>query len=808
MSSLGQRLQNVTNDKVAEPQTPESYESTIRQLKLLSKSQTALLKAYLYGKLMEGEQLVSKTIDILSTNNAKDQRLKDIEVALKNLKLKDIEVDVRSTQVFMHDELSELRAAIDKGPSNASSAPLKSSAPGANSSSTRSDLEKIKSLETETSNLKALLKEAQAELTSLSKANKNAPSAVINNSGDSIASSAQITALEKEIKALKDELQKAKDDCDEKDRTIKMQTRKIEQLSSTVQGDDSKTKTLQADLDQSNKEIAELEAKIVKNQREADNKLKDATKEQEKKLAEREKELKKQQEDRVAEVESRLETEKEEMMEAMAQEIEEIEASKAQEHDELTAAKDSLEKQLAAQKKATRGMTGTIKKLATAARTLAREHAAHKQQTSKQLSEMSKSIKAQCGRDLFDRIKRVNEEIALTTQKYHREMVERKKLHNTIQELKGNIRVFMRCRPPTSKEIEQFGNDAQCVAFGGAGEVKVFNEKNREKLWEFDEAFDTNTTQRQVYDDVSGLVTSVMDGYNVCIFAYGQTGSGKTHTMMGPPSDRGVNMRALEELFAKAHDRAGEWVDTITVSLLEVYNEEIHDLLVERGSSEEKLEVKMGEHGNYVPGLTSRRVNGMQEVLNLIAMADKHRTSATTNMNEHSSRSHMIVTATVISEYLPTNVVTRGKLNLVDLAGSERINKSGATGQALKEAQNINKSLSALGDVIQARAMKQAHVPFRNSTLTFLLQDSISQDSKTLMIVCISPVLYNSEETFCSLNFASRVRSVELGKVSKNTVQGPGSGNNTPQSRMSSNSPGPHRQSIAGVGGKSLPPRR
>jgi kinesin family protein C2/C3 len=116
----------------------------------------------------------------------------------------------------------------------------------------------------------------------------------------------------------------------------------------------------------------------------------------------------------------------------------------------------------------------------------------------------------------------------------------------------------------------------------------------------------------------------------------------------------------------------------------------------------------------------------------------------------------MILTATVVSQFLPTGAVTRGKLNLVDLAGSERITKSGATGQALKEAQNINKSLSALGDVIAARAAKQAHVPFRNSTLTYLLQDSISQDSKTLMIVCISPVLYNSEETFCSLNFASR----------------------------------------------------
>ena len=152
---------------------------------------------------------------------------------------------------------------------------------------------------------------------------------------------------------------------------------------------------------------------------------------------------------------------------------------------------------------------------------------------------------------------------------------------------------------------------------------------------------------------------------------------------------------------------------------------------------------------------------------------------ACTNMNEHSSRSHMMLTVYLQSENRVTGAVTHGKLNLVDLAGSERINKSGATGTALKEAQNINKSLSALGDVIQARGAKQSHVPYRNSTLTFLLQDSLSHDSKTLMFVCISPVVYNAEESFCSLNFASRVRAVELGKASKHVAQGGGSGSSS-----------------------------
>lgn len=340
-------------------------------------------------------------------------------------------------------------------------------------------------------------------------------------------------------------------------------------------------------------------------------------------------------------------------------------------------------------------------------------------------------------------------------QRYRREMSERKRLHNLVQELKGNIRVFMRCRPPTQKEIDQFGHDGLCVSFPNPGEVKVVNEKSREKVWEFDEVFDTNTTQSQVYEEVSALVTSVLDGYNVCIFAYGQTGSGKTFTMSGPPDNRGVNTRALEELFHRVRERSAEYNDSITVSLLEVYNEEIRDLLTDRGEGE-KLEVKIGEFGNYVPGLTQVPVDSIDAVFQLINQADRNRSSGTTNMNEHSSRSHMMLTVTMISVFRSSGLTTRGKLNLVDLAGSERINKSGAQGQALKEAQNINKSLSALGDVIAARAAKNSHIPFRNSTLTYLLQDSLSQDSKTLMIVCVSPVLYNAEETFCSLNFAAR----------------------------------------------------
>lgn len=467
--------------------------------------------------------------------------------------------------------------------------------------------------------------------------------------------------------------------------------------------------------------------------------------------------------------------EREEMEVALAQELEDVERAKDEERKVVEEENKELQKKVKSLQAVNNGLSSSLRRIADKMKSLQRDYKSHSAQSKQEIANAIGNLRQQYGATLATKIKALGDEVKTMNNKYLREMSERKRLHNLVQELKGNIRVYMRCRPPTTKELEQFGNDAMCVSFPGDCEVKVFNnEKNREKVWEFDEVFDPSTTQEQVYSDVSALVTSVLDGYNVCIFAYGQTGSGKTWTMSGPPSDRGVNTRALEELFVKCRERAGDWVDNISVSILEVYNEEIHDLLAER-HSDEKLEVKMGEYGNYVPGLTHIPVNSIEGVLNLMALADRNRSQSTTNMNEHSSRSHMMLTVTVISEFLPNKSIQRGKLNLVDLAGSERINKSGAQGQALKEAQNINKSLSALGDVIAARAQKNAHIPFRNSTLTFLLQDSLSQDSKTLMIVCVSPVLYNCEETYCSLNFAARVRTVELGKATKHITPGTGS---------------------------------
>ena len=360
-------------------------------------------------------------------------------------------------------------------------------------------------------------------------------------------------------------------------------------------------------------------------------------------------------------------------------------------------------------------------------------------------------------------ISKYNQELV---RKYHKEMQLRKKYHNELVELKGNIRVFCRLRP-TIKE-DGGGAGAQLVSECDPDDDGLVNVmyKSRLQIFEVDRVFSAQSSQLEVFNEVQPLVTSCIDGYNVCIFAYGQTGSGKTYTMEGPRADPGINQRALQELFRETSDRSNEWDYTISVSCIEIYNESIRDLLGSNPTS--KLDVKLNPGGGvHVPGLSQYEVSSAEDVNNVFRVGQENRATAATNMNEHSSRSHALLCVEVVGTNSTTGARTLGKLNLVDLAGSERVSKSGADGARLKEAQNINKSLSCIGDVIHALRSKQPHVPYRNSKLTYLLQDSLGGDSKTLMIVQVSPVEKNVGETVASLNFAQRVRSVELGQASK-----------------------------------------
>eukprot|EP00656_Telonema_subtile_P032313 TRINITY_DN3543_c0_g1_i1.p1 TRINITY_DN3543_c0_g1~~TRINITY_DN3543_c0_g1_i1.p1 ORF type:complete len:369 (+),score=93.50 TRINITY_DN3543_c0_g1_i1:19-1125(+) len=290
--------------------------------------------------------------------------------------------------------------------------------------------------------------------------------------------------------------------------------------------------------------------------------------------------------------------------------------------------------------------------------------------------------------------------------------------------------------------------------------------KRQGKRFEYDQTYDQSATQEDCFKDTIPLVTSVLDGYHVCIFAYGQTGSGKTFTMEGPADNPGVNSRALIKLFENIAARGeASFSYNIKVTVLEIYNDEVHDLL--SSDAKKVLDVRQGPNGIFVPGLTEVVVGEPQQIHDIMGDAKRNRSVCATTLNQESSRSHLILTVYSEGENKTTGECFSGRLNLIDLAGSERISKSEVQGAALKEAQAINKSLSYLGDVIQARAAKQSHVPYRNCKLTYLLQDSLSGDGKCLMFAQANPRSEAAGESLCSLNFASRVRAVEMGKAKK-----------------------------------------
>mgnify|MGYP006436703753 FL=1 len=241
---------------------------------------------------------------------------------------------------------------------------------------------------------------------------------------------------------------------------------------------------------------------------------------------------------------------------------------------------------------------------------------------------------------------------------------------------------------------------------------------------------------------------------------------------MGYPGNPGVNLRALQELFRLIEERQQEFKYEVRLSVLEIYNETIRDLLappeVEK-TRKHDIHPAKGTTLMFVDNLTETTCTNIEDVMSCMKTGDGNRSVGVTKMNEHSSRSHAIVMIKVHGTNILTGTATQSKLTLIDLAGSERVGKSEAVGARLKEAQAINKSLSALGNVISSLTAKNAHVPYRDSKLTFLLQDSLGGNSKTLMFVNASPAPSNLSETVCSLNFASRARSVELGVAKRQT---------------------------------------
>ncbi|KAM3338399.1 hypothetical protein P3S68_030485 [Capsicum galapagoense] len=363
---------------------------------------------------------------------------------------------------------------------------------------------------------------------------------------------------------------------------------------------------------------------------------------------------------------------------------------------------------------------------------------------------------------------------------YHKVMKENRTLHNMVQDLKGNIRVYCRIRPGFDVEaktvVDFIGEDGSLVVI-----VPLKPWKDGRKLFEFNRVFGSSATQEDVFRDTKPLVRSVMDGYNVCIFAYGQTRSGKTYTMSGPGGEStkefGINQLALNALFLLSDERKDIMSYKIHVQMVEIYNEQIRDLL-----ADDPLLTKypfivifpscMNENGLPLPDASVHPVNCARDVIDLMKLGDVNRAVGSTAMNNRSSRSHSVLTVHVHGEDTSGNII-HSCLHLVDLAGSERVDKSEVTGDGLKEAQHINKSLSCLGDVITALAQKNSHIPYRNSKLTLLLQNSLGGHAKTLMFAHVSPEGDSFGETISTLKFAQRVSSVELGaaRLNKESVE-------------------------------------
>ncbi|KAL8489514.1 hypothetical protein ACS0TY_025431 [Phlomoides rotata] len=353
---------------------------------------------------------------------------------------------------------------------------------------------------------------------------------------------------------------------------------------------------------------------------------------------------------------------------------------------------------------------------------------------------------------------------------YHKAVKENRNLYNMVQDLKGNIRVYCRIRP-------HFGPEVQNVVdfIGQDGSLAVIDPKllkDGKKVFQFNHVFGPTSTQDEVFNDTRALVRSVMDGYNVCIFAYGQTGSGKTHTMYGPPGgsgkELGISYLALDDLFKLSYQRKDVTKYKIQVQMVEIYNEQVRDLLAE-DSGARKLDIRSCVSSNTLalPDATLHPVKCTEDVMNFMGIGETNRAVGSTALNTRSSRSHSVLSVHVHGEDA-TGSILRSCLHLVDLAGSERVDKSEVTGDGLREAQHINKSLSCLVDVMTALAQKNTHIPYRNSKLTLLLQNSLGGNSKTLMLAHVSPEGDSFGETMSTLKFAQRVSTVELGAARTN----------------------------------------
>lgn len=330
-----------------------------------------------------------------------------------------------------------------------------------------------------------------------------------------------------------------------------------------------------------------------------------------------------------------------------------------------------------------------------------------------------------------------------------------------------SIKVVCRFRPLNEKEIEKesrkeenlinFVSNSQ-LQFTSISEAQTYS-------FNFDYIFPPNVSQSEIYDlSAKEIISSVLNGYNGTIFAYGQTSSGKTYTMTGELDNaekEGIIPRMIHHVFHEILCSDNSNIEyTVKVSIVEIYMEKIKDLI---DISKNNLQIhESKEKGVYIDSLSEYYVSNESEVYDYIKIGNQNRTVSSTNMNDTSSRSHSIVIMSIIQRNIKDNAIKTGKLYLVDLAGSEKLTKTGAEGVTLEEAKMINKSLSALGMVINSLTDgKSTHIPYRNSKLTRILSESLGGNAKTCLIITCSPSFFNEAETLSTLRFGERAKKIK-----------------------------------------------
>ncbi|KAI1373657.1 kinesin-domain-containing protein [Hypoxylon crocopeplum] len=326
----------------------------------------------------------------------------------------------------------------------------------------------------------------------------------------------------------------------------------------------------------------------------------------------------------------------------------------------------------------------------------------------------------------------------------------------------NSIKVVARFRPQNKIELASGGEPI--VSFDGP-DTCTLNSGEATGSFTFDRVFDMQGKQVDIFDySIKPTVDDILNGYNGTVFAYGQTGAGKSYTMMGTSIEddegKGITPRIVEQIFSSIMSSPPTIEYTVRVSYMEIYMERIRDLLAPQNDNLPVHEEK--NRGVYVKGLLEIYVSSVEEVFEVMKRGGAARAVAATNMNQESSRSHSIFVITISQKNLETGSMKSGQLFLVDLAGSEKVGKTGASGQTLEEAKKINKSLSALGMVINSLTDgKSSHIPYRDSKLTRILQESLGGNSRTTLIINCSPSSYNDAETLSTLRFGMRAKSIK-----------------------------------------------